>query len=35
VTTRVDRVELVWPSGKTEVAGPFEADRIVEIREVP
>ena len=30
---RVDRVEIRWPSGLTQTAGPFEADRTVEIRE--
>ena len=30
---RVDRVEIRWPSGLTQTAGPFEADGTVEIRE--
>jgi hypothetical protein len=33
--TRVDRVEVTWPSGATQTAGPFETDRTVEIREMP
>jgi hypothetical protein len=32
---RVERVEIQWPSGIEQTAGPFEAGRTVEIRETP
>jgi hypothetical protein len=30
--TKVDAVEVAWPDGTTDRFGPFEADRIVELR---